>query len=360
MSEYISFSQNKETSEISEYFTYRYVEDMTLSIFDNAHSLSNEVVEALGKPTMGAHLKSTRLKHLYTHHGIYLGEGRVIQYSGMGGKMGQAPVEIVTMERFLSGHGYNVVPHPNASYTIEEVIERAYSRLGEDDYSIVGNNCEHFVHWCIYGVHTSQQAGATIKMGTHALLRVAGKSNMLTQVASATLYTSQHIIAYAKGEITRKKFLNEVHHTGLTTLSTVYYSTLGQAMIPVPVFGAVIGATVGFYVGNLLHRSGLIALGESNVVKIEKEKRERIEEMCIKLEPMIEQHRKALKQYIEVYFSDRKEIFDQAFDKIDEALANQDDDIFLEQLCIINAQYGHVCENVDFEELVHAAEPPRF
>ena len=35
--------------------------------------------------------------------------------------------------------------------------ERARSRLGENHYRLLSNNCEHFVEWCLYDVHRSFQ-----------------------------------------------------------------------------------------------------------------------------------------------------------------------------------------------------------
>lgn len=42
-------------------------------------------------------------------------------------------------------------------FTVTEVIDRARSRLGENNYSPFKNNCEHFVTWCICGLKVSLQ-----------------------------------------------------------------------------------------------------------------------------------------------------------------------------------------------------------
>ncbi|WP_429195258.1 lecithin retinol acyltransferase family protein, partial [Aeromonas veronii] len=38
-----------------------------------------------------------------------------------------------------------------------ESLARAHQRLGERAYNLQFNNCEHFVTWCIQGVHHSEQ-----------------------------------------------------------------------------------------------------------------------------------------------------------------------------------------------------------
>jgi hypothetical protein len=42
-------------------------------------------------------------------------------------------------------------------YSDEETVERAFSRLGEKEYNLVINNCEHFAMWCKTGVSVSYQ-----------------------------------------------------------------------------------------------------------------------------------------------------------------------------------------------------------
>ena len=38
------------------------------------------------------------------------------------------------------------------------VLRRALYRDGDGGYRVFGNNCEHFVNWCIAGVRTSRQS----------------------------------------------------------------------------------------------------------------------------------------------------------------------------------------------------------
>ena len=43
-----------------------------------------------------------------------------------------------------------------------EVIRRARSRVGEDCYRLLTNNCEHFCEWCLRGEHRSYQVEALL------------------------------------------------------------------------------------------------------------------------------------------------------------------------------------------------------
>lgn len=123
-------------------------------------------------PNLGDHLISSR--GFYKHHGIYSGKDLVIHYSGLADGMQAGPVEEVSLEEFCSDKGYDVVSHKNRKYSGQESVNRARRRLGEDAYSVTGNNCEHFVNWCIDGDHKSSQVDAGTGIGSGTLSTAAG------------------------------------------------------------------------------------------------------------------------------------------------------------------------------------------
>lgn len=122
---------------------------------------------------IGDHLSSPRT--LYTHHGIYVGRNLVIHYAGFASEMSSGAIELTSLEDFMQGRGARVVTHTNRKWNVDESLERAYGRLGEDWYSLLFNNCEHFVYWCIEGKHKSPQvrmyAGYTMNALTYAAVR---------------------------------------------------------------------------------------------------------------------------------------------------------------------------------------------
>lgn len=120
----------------------------------------------------GSHLVSKRAG--YTHHGLYIGNDKVIHYSGFSDKPGTGPVEYTSLENFHAGKGYSIKNHPNKKYKRKDIIKRAKSRLGEDLYSLLNNNCEQFVNWCIDGDHRSEQVDRGTAVGTSTLSTVAG------------------------------------------------------------------------------------------------------------------------------------------------------------------------------------------
>jgi hypothetical protein len=98
------------------------------------------------EPPLASHLVTPRT--LYTHHGIYVGNGRVIHYAGFAYGLRRGPVEQVSLERFARGRAVRIQPGQRR-FDSCEVVARALSRLGESRYRFLTNNCEHFCAWVL-------------------------------------------------------------------------------------------------------------------------------------------------------------------------------------------------------------------
>lgn len=122
------------------------------------------------EPPPGAHLVTPR--HGYCHHGIYVGDGKVVHYAGLAGSLRRGPVEEVSIARFAAGYKVSIEPSPDPVYGESEAVQRARSRLGENRYRLLTNNCEHFCAWCLYGESRSEQV-RTCFIDPRAALRTA-------------------------------------------------------------------------------------------------------------------------------------------------------------------------------------------
>jgi hypothetical protein len=127
------------------------------------------------EPAMAAHLITPR--RFYTHHGLYVGMGRVIHYAGPAGGFRNATVAEATLDEFSRGQPVGMRVGSVACFAREEIILRARARLGERRYHILRNNCEHFCEWCLRGSSRSPQVECLVKRsgcqpmlhGIHAL-----------------------------------------------------------------------------------------------------------------------------------------------------------------------------------------------
>ncbi|WP_226939233.1 lecithin retinol acyltransferase family protein [Janthinobacterium sp. FT14W] len=120
-----------------------------------AYGKANYFTDAGYELKIGDHLIVSRT--FYTHHGIYAGEGIVIHYSGFSDGLTSGPVVFDTLDTFSAGSEITVRRYSSASFQGKEVVRRAESRLGENEYDFHSNNCEDFCSWAITGKSRSAQ-----------------------------------------------------------------------------------------------------------------------------------------------------------------------------------------------------------
>lgn len=99
------------------------------------------------------------------HFGVYVSDGEVIQFGYPPREKRPMDDEIrvvsTTIDEFAGGC---IVE--KAKLSLKEKLKRippektaaiARSRLGEGNYNLLHNNCEHFAFECVFGVHRSEQ-----------------------------------------------------------------------------------------------------------------------------------------------------------------------------------------------------------
>lgn len=134
-----------------------------------------------------------RAQGAYEHYAVYIGNYEVIHYAARNGDFGDnICIHKAPMKDFLKGskkffvlvfpdkHGrpkkisipastigttffdINIIDKilnlPEYKlYSAKETVRRAKSRLGESEYNLLSNNCEHFAIWCKTGISESHQ-----------------------------------------------------------------------------------------------------------------------------------------------------------------------------------------------------------
>jgi hypothetical protein len=122
------------------------------------------------EPPLGSHLVTPRRGYL--HHGIYVGARKVVHYSGFAHGLRRGPVEEVPFAHFAGGQRVWVRSDAPSDFDVREVISRARSRVGEDRYRLLTNNCEHFCEWCLCGTARSLQVEAWLARPRLTLLAI--------------------------------------------------------------------------------------------------------------------------------------------------------------------------------------------
>jgi hypothetical protein len=91
------------------------------------------------------------------HHGVYVGDGKVVHYAGLARWQFRGRIEEVSLAQFACGRSVWTRSSDLPAFVPQEVIRHARSRVGENSYGILRNNCEHFCEWCLRGESRSYQ-----------------------------------------------------------------------------------------------------------------------------------------------------------------------------------------------------------
>lgn len=168
---------------------------------------------------------------------------------------------------------------------------------------------------------------------TQASAQAIIKSNGHIALATSLVKASQSLYRYMTDEnMSKEELLSDINHIALTGAGAFYYGAVGQVLVPIPVVGALVGSTVGYFIGNMIHQSGLVSLGESTNVKVARERREFVEQLCLDAIPQMRTERQIMEKIIVDHQLLRKEKLDGMFDSIEKSLLSADADQYLKTL----------------------------
>ena len=105
---------------------------------------------------LGDHIYVRRRGLLYSHHGIYAGDGMVIHFKGTEKEKRDPAVMATDMDNFLRG---GKLKRRNYKRRLPpfETLRIARKHLAKKGYSLTFNNCEHFATYCATGKKKSVQ-----------------------------------------------------------------------------------------------------------------------------------------------------------------------------------------------------------
>ncbi len=163
---------------------------------------------------------------------------------------------------------------------------------------------------------------------THALtyskndmLKALGNNNVPVKIVTAVQMTYKTFSAWGKGEITTEECILELGETGVTfvagsvgfavgsTIGKSIGAAVGQTLIPIPIVGGAIGSMIGSMLASALY-NGLV--NDLKTKKYEHEERLRIIDECRKAAELERKYRKELEEYLDTYFENMRECFENA------------------------------------------------
>lgn len=149
-------------------------------------------------------------------------------------------------------------------------------------------------------------AGATELSGlmhnsSDAAMRALSKTSFPTAVVSIINDSIKSLAKYFSGEITGTEALEQMGEKGFTMIFSTAYAAVGQAIIPVPVLGALVGSLLGHAVASAGYSELLNALKEKELAH---KRRLEIEKACSEHIKMLNRYREEMNKLISQYLSE--------------------------------------------------------
>lgn len=101
------------------------------------------------------------------------------------------------------------------------------------------------------------------------LLKAFNMANLPGAIVSSVIATGGTLKAYLTGKITTEECILQLGQTGIATTICGYTATVGQALIPIPIVGAVVGTLVGSIIADAFGKHLLAAAAEERQAEAE-------------------------------------------------------------------------------------------
>ena len=164
-------------------------------------------------------------------------------------------------------------------------------------------------------------AGASIKglmqNAGSGTVRALSKTNLPSTAVIVAVSATKTMYRYFKGEITGLECFEELGQQGTGMLSSSMFAIIGQAVIPIPVVGGMVGGMLGYAIASASYGTLLTSLKGA---KLAREDRIKTEQVCEEHIQMIRAYRLELEGTISKYLVSNMEAFQQSFDDVKTSL----------------------------------------
>ncbi|WQS16418.1 hypothetical protein KVC92_03890 [Helicobacter pylori] len=168
----------------------------------------------------------------------------------------------------------------------------------------------------------SSSLGGWMQSSANKIIQSLGKGSVPAMIVGACVANATVLTRYFSGKIDETELLKQLGKANTTLISGGAMAFAGQALIPIPVVGALIGG----FVGAVLSEAFFNALN-SKKVELARQKRIEIEKECRESIRLLEAYRNQFKEVFERYFHETTKFFNQSFDELERALYALDADL---------------------------------
>ncbi|WP_120939985.1 DUF456 domain-containing protein [Helicobacter pylori] len=166
--------------------------------------------------------------------------------------------------------------------------------------------------------------GGLMQSSANKIIQSLGKGSIPAMIVSVAVANATVLTRYFSGKIDKAELLKQLGKANTTLVSSGAMAVAGQALIPIPVVGALIGGFVGAVLSETCLNSLLKAREEA---KLARQRRIEIEKECREIIKLLKAYQNRFKEVFEQYFHETTKFFNQSFDELERALYALDADL---------------------------------
>ncbi len=170
----------------------------------------------------------------------------------------------------------------------------------------------------------SSSLGGLMQSSANKVIQSLGKGSIPTIIVSVVVANATVLTRYFSGKIDEAELLKQLGKANATLVSSGAMAVAGQALIPIPMVGALIGGLVGAVLIETCFNALLKAREEA---KLARQRRIEIERECRELIKLLEIYQNQFKEVFEQYFHETTKFFNQSSDELERALYAGDADL---------------------------------
>ncbi|EJC01565.1 hypothetical protein HPHPP3_0965 [Helicobacter pylori Hp P-3] len=163
-----------------------------------------------------------------------------------------------------------------------------------------------------------------MQSSANGIIQSLGKGSLPAMIVGACVANATVLIRYLSGKIDRTELLKQLGKANTTLVSSGAMAVAGQALIPIPVVGALIGGFVGAVLSETFFNAFLKAREEA---KLAHQRRIEIEKECRESIRQLEMYQNQFNEVFERYFHGTIKFFNESFDELERALCAGDADL---------------------------------
>ncbi len=170
----------------------------------------------------------------------------------------------------------------------------------------------------------SSSLGGLMQSSANKIIQSLGKGSVPAMIVGACVANATVLTRYFSGKIDGKELLKQLGKANTTLVSSGAMAFAGQALIPIPVVGALIGGFVGAVLSETCFNALLKAREEA---KLARQRRIEIERECREIIKLLEIYQNQFKEVFEKYFHETTKFFNQSFNELERASYAGDADL---------------------------------